>query len=71
MANNKEYTFCGTVVRDGRTVEYNWNTFTFAPSAKKAMSNLVYRYKRDNDIPKACKVELFGKLEEANGSERA
>ena len=71
MSKDKEYTFKGTVVKDGRTVEYNWETFTFAPSKKKAMNNLVYRYKRDHDFPKACKVELFGKLEEANGPERA
>lgn len=69
--NNKTYRYSGPVVStEGFLYERNWVTETWAPSKKKALSNLKFRYKRDNNIPYGVTLDLPGKLEEVlNGHE--
>lgn len=64
MKQNKEYRYKGAVTRDGLLMERTWDATTWAPTVKKAKAHLVYRYKREHDIPLAADVELTGKLME-------
>lgn len=60
----KNFSFVGAVVCDGIAIERGYKAETFAISAKKAISNLTYRYRVDHDISKAKKLELVGDLKE-------
>lgn len=60
--NNHTYNYKGPIEVMGQVVCWNWETTTWAPSEKKAINNLKYRYKRDNNMAPNCKVELPGKL---------
>lgn len=61
---NKEFKYSGPVVRFDTYIERDWKASTWAPTKKKALSNLAYRYKRDHDIIPSAKIELPGKLVE-------
>lgn len=61
---NKEYEYSGPVLKFGTCVESDWRSSTWAPSKKKALNNLTYRYKRDHDMVPSTKIELIGKLVE-------
>lgn len=59
---NKQYEYCGPVMEFDICVERTWKATTWAPSEKKARSNLSYRYKRDNNRAANSKITLPGKL---------
>lgn len=65
MAREKEnhtYTYNGPVTVFGVCVLRDWKTTTWAPSEKKALANLAYRYKKQQGLVASAKVELPGKL---------
>lgn len=59
---NQVYEFKGAVLLFDRIVASNYTATTTAASMRKARSNLVYRYKRDNGYAKTAKISLTGKF---------
>ncbi len=58
----KEYAYSGPVMMFDRCVLNNWAATTIAVSEKKALSNLVYRYKDENNLSVKTKITLPGNL---------
>ena len=58
----KRYSYKGPVCESDRVIASMWTAETFAPSEKKALSNLAFQYKRDNNKIKTAKITLPGKL---------
>lgn len=58
----KRYSYKGPVCEFGRVIASMWTSETSAPSEKKAMSNLAFQFKRDNNKIKTAKITLPGKL---------
>ena len=58
----KQYSYDGPVMEFERCVANNWHGTTYAVSEKKARSNLVYQYKRDNGKIPATRISLPGKI---------
>lgn len=58
------YAYQGPVMVFDKCVNDNWKAETMAVSRGKAMSNLKYRWKKENDRIVSCKVTLPGKLVE-------
>lgn len=56
------YSYAGPVTMFDRCVAHRWQGETYAPSAQKAKSNLIYQYKKQNGLVPAAKVSLPGKL---------
>lgn len=65
----KEYQYAGPVMEFDRCVERNWKASTWAVSPKKALSNLVYRYKMEHNRDRSAKIVLTGKLMERKEGE--
>jgi hypothetical protein len=59
---SKRYSYKGPVCEFDRVIASMWTAETFAPSEKKALSNLAFQYKRDNNKIKTAKITLPGKL---------
>lgn len=57
------YSYNGPVEIYGKCVINYWKACTTANSEKQAKNNLAYRYKEDCKLPKFCKVNLPGKIE--------
>lgn len=60
----KLYTYQGPVMFFDKCIERFWSASTFATSAKKAISNLKYRYKQDFNLADNAKISLPGKIVE-------
>jgi hypothetical protein len=58
----KRYSYKGPVCEFGRVIASMWTAETSATSARKAKSNLAYRFKRDNNKIPTTKIELPGKV---------
>ena len=58
----KRYSYKGPVCEFGKVIASMWTAETSAPSTKKAISNLAYQFKRDNNKIKTAKITLPGKL---------
>lgn len=56
------YDYEGPVMEFGRCVSNNWKAITFAPSEKKARSNLTYQYKKRHNKIAATKISLPGEV---------
>lgn len=54
----KRYSYKGPVSEFDRCIAHMWTAETSAPSAKKALSNLAFRFKRDNNKIKTAKITL-------------
>lgn len=59
---NKHYIYKGPVLKFGVCIEQEWIAETWAPTEKKAMNNLIYRYKKAHDYVKSAKIELTGSI---------
>lgn len=59
---NHEYEYSGPVMSFDRCLDQYWTATTWASSKRKALSNLAYRYKTDNDMVPNTRIELPGKL---------
>lgn len=58
----KEYLYDGIVLQFGVCIDRNWKASTWAYNEKKALSNLIYRYKQDHNLSANAKIELPGGL---------
>ena len=56
------YSYTGPVTMFDRCVTNCWKGETYASSEKKAKSNLIFQYKKQNGLIPASKVNLPGKL---------
>ena len=61
-----QYAYNGPVMEFGRCIADNWSGSTYAPSEKKAKSNLAYQFKKNNNRAPASKIVLPGELEVIN-----
>ena len=59
---NRQYEYTGPVMEFDSCVDRYWKASTWAPSEKKALSNLTYRYKKDHNRAPHAKITLPGKL---------
>lgn len=57
-----EYEFEGSVYRFDTCICQHWTAVTYAPSVKKALSNLKYRFKKENGYSRSAKIHLEGNL---------
>lgn len=58
----KQYSYDGPVMEFGRCIANRWQATTSAASEKKALSNLAYRFKKQNNKIPSAKITLPGKL---------
>lgn len=59
----ERYTYSGPVTEYGKCIANNWEGETYAPSEKKAISNLKYQFKKKNNrFAYASNIGLPGKL---------
>ena len=63
-SENKCFLYKGAVMEFDKCVCSYWEATTFAPSAVKAINNLAYRYKRDNNKVSNTKITLPGVIVE-------
>ena len=56
------YAYSGAVTSFGNIIVLYWYATTYAVSADKARSNLVYRFKKENGKLPTAKIELPGKI---------
>lgn len=56
-----KYEYKGQVVQFGRVVKEYWIAQTVAPSKQKAISNLIYQFKKQNNLIQGSKIELDAK----------
>ena len=56
------YSYIGPVTEFGKCIDNHWSGSTYAPSIKKARSNLTYQYKKKHNKLPAAKINLPGKI---------
>lgn len=61
---NRTYAYKGPVMKFDICVERNWEATTWAPSEKKARSNLAFRYKKDHGLERTASISLPGMIKE-------
>lgn len=62
MDTMHKYSYTGPVTVFGKCVDNNWYGSTYAPTEKKARSNLVYQYKKQTGREPRTSVTLPGKI---------
>lgn len=60
------YTYEGSVMEFDRVITERWFSSTYAPTEKKARSNLVFQYKRQYGRTPNAKITLPGKVTQVN-----
>jgi hypothetical protein len=56
------YLYDGPVLEFDRVIADRWVSKTFAPSEKKARSNLAYQFKKQFNRASSAKITLPGKI---------
>lgn len=56
------YDYSGPVMEFGKRIADEWRSSTYAVSEKKAISNLTYQYKKDNNRLPNANITLPGTL---------
>lgn len=56
------YDYEGPVMEFDQCISNNWKGTTFAPTEKKAKSNLAYQYKKKHGKIASTKISLPGKV---------
>ena len=56
------YAYDGPVMEFGRCITTRWRSHTYATSEKKARSNLVYQFKKNNNRMPSAKITLPGEI---------
>lgn len=59
---NFKYLYEGPVLEFDRVIANNWRATTFAPSERKARSNLAYQFKKQFGKDPATKITLAGDI---------
>ena len=62
MQDYRKYTYDGPVMEFDRLLADHWKGETMAPSEKKARSNLIYQFKKQNSRIVGTKITLPGKI---------
>ena len=62
MQDYHKYTYDGPVMEFDRLLADHWKGETMAPSEKKARSNLIYQFKKQNSRIVGTKITLPGKI---------
>ena len=62
----KEYHYSGPVYYFDDCIDPSWESSTYAISAKKAINNLAYRYKKSHNYSPNSKILLTGALKVIN-----
>lgn len=62
MEQKKKYTYSGPVMEFERCVQDRFVAETFAVSAQKARSNIIYQWKVKNGRTPSSKITLPGKI---------
>ena len=62
MQDYHKYTYDGPVMEFDRLLADHWKGETMAPSGKKARSNLIYQFKKQNSRIVGTKITLPGKI---------
>lgn len=57
-----QYSYTGPVMEFDRVIADNWSGKTWAPSEKKARSNLTYQFKKQFNKVASTKITLPGKI---------
>lgn len=61
-----KFAYDGPVLEFDRLVANHWTGETMTPTARKAMSNLSYQYKKQNNRNARTKVTLPGEIKMVN-----
>lgn len=61
-SKNKHWVFFGDVLVDNRSHSRSITMETWAPSDKKALSNLRHRYRIAYNIPYGVEIEFWGEI---------
>ena len=62
MSSKKTYVYKGAVMMFDQVIDQYWEAETTATSAKKAKSNLIFRYKKMNGLEPTTKITLPGQV---------
>lgn len=62
----RKYVYDGPVVAFNQCLTSRWKGETMAPTERKARSNLIYQFKRQNNKVAGSKVSLPGKIKMVN-----
>ena len=62
MSSKKTYVYKGAVMMFDQVINSYWEAETTATSAKKAKSNLIFRYKKMNRLEPTAKITLPGQV---------
>lgn len=62
MTEYKKYAYSGPVLEFDHIVADNWKGETYAPSEKKARSNLAYQFKQEYNREPRVQIKLPGQL---------
>ena len=57
-----QYTYNGPVLEFDRVIADNWSAKTWAPTERKARSNLMYQFKKQFNKVASTKITLPGKI---------
>lgn len=57
-----KYYYSGPVMLFERCITNNWHGETMAPTAEKAKSNLIFRFKKENNMLPNTKISFVGKV---------
>ena len=62
MEKYYKYSYDGPVLKYDKIVTERWQASTFAPSERKARSNLAYQYKKQYETVLGVKITLPGRV---------
>lgn len=57
-----KYSYDGPVMEFDKVIANQWSSSTYAPTEKKARSNLTYQFKKQYNRTPASKISLPGKI---------
>ena len=66
-----QYSYEGPVLEFERVIATRWSSSTFAPSERKARSNLAYQFKKQYGKTPGTKITLPGKITQVGRKEHA
>ena len=66
MQEYHKYIYDGPVMEFNNLIAEHWKGETMAPSEKKARSNLIYKFKINNNRVASSKITLPGKIKLVN-----
>lgn len=62
MTTQRKYVYDGPVESFGKCICRMWSGSTNAPTAERARTNLIFQFKKQNNMASNRKIELVGKI---------